>query len=103
MARPDEAEGQHTGAFKGATNAMLSAYNDDLSQFAMATAMGWLRKAAERGQHDLVYQLGCCLGTRLGITRDRRKAVIWYWKSADAGDGMAQIRLSYLGLRLMRG
>ena len=50
----------------------------------------------------MVYQLGCCMGARLGITGDRRKAVIWYWKSSDAGDGLAQIRLSYLGLGLMR-
>jgi TPR repeat protein len=56
-------------------------------------AMFWLKKAAETGDPDAMWRVGCQLGARRGIGAERVDAAVWYWKAADAGDVMGAFSL----------
>ena len=59
-------------------------------------AIDWFRKAADNGNSDAKYDLGCVYETGLGVPKDREPAVEWYRKAAEQGHQQAQSSLSRL-------
>ncbi len=59
----------------------------------MSEAVGWYRKAADRGNGGAMYKLGIAYHSGDGVTRDYARAVKWYGKAADRGNGGAMYKL----------
>jgi hypothetical protein len=54
-----------------------------------------LRNAAEKGDAEAQYHLGCCYADGGGVPKDETQAVVWLRKAADQGSGMAQFKLGH--------
>lgn len=49
-------------------------------------AVRWFRKAAEQGNADAQYYLGCCFEHGKGVPQDYSEAVRWYQTAAAQGN-----------------
>ena len=56
-------------------------------------AVHWFHKAAEQGDADAQYNLGCCYDEGNGVKQDYGQAVHWYRKAAEQGHADAQNNL----------
>lgn len=56
-------------------------------------ALEWICAAAEQGDMDAQFILGCAYSDALGVSRDDQKAVLWYRKAADQGHPWGQLCL----------
>lgn len=61
-----------------------------------AQARQWLRRAADQGERDALYQLGVMHERGLGGPRDLNEAVKWFKLAADQRDPQAQLNLGIL-------
>ncbi len=59
-------------------------------------AVQWLTWAAERGDGDAMYELGCCYENGWGVDQDEDEARQWYWEAFVQGSDEAEIRLQEL-------
>lgn len=59
-------------------------------------AVQWLTWAAERGDGDAMYELGCCYENGWGVDQDEDVARQWYWEAFVQGSDEAEIRLKEL-------
>ena len=59
-------------------------YGDDVPQ-DFAQAIGWYRKAAEKGHVLAQVELGSCYDLGIGVEEDGQQARYWYLKAADQG------------------
>jgi TPR repeat protein len=58
-------------------------------------AVKWWFKAAEQGNADAQYGLGCCYEEGHGVDKDLSEALRWYGKAAEQGSAYAQNRMGY--------
>ena len=56
-------------------------------------AVKWYWEAAEAGNADAQYELGCCYNYGQGVLNNYGEAVKWYRKAADQGNAFAQYSL----------
>ncbi len=56
-------------------------------------ALGYVRRAAELGDHDAEYELAAMYAQGRGNAKDMKTAILWGRKSAEAGNRMAQVAL----------
>jgi len=60
-----------------------------------AKAFPLLKKAAEAGDMDAQFYLGCCYNFGRGVARDDAEAFKWYMKAAEQGDEYAQSNVGF--------
>lgn len=60
----------------------------------------WFREAAERGDIESQFRLGCCYDKGEGVYKDFAEAVKWFRLAADRGHADAQFNL---GICLAKG
>ena len=58
-----------------------------------ATAVHWLKKAAEQGHNHAQYLLGNCYSKGEGVTQNQTEAIYCYEKASENGHDLAQYRL----------
>ena len=63
-------------------------------------ALGYVRRAAELGDHDAEYELAAMYAQGRGTAKDMKTAILWGRKAAEAGNRMAQVAL---GTSLLEG
>ena len=57
------------------------------------SAVQYYTRAAEMGNAEAQYRLGCCYETGIGVEQDLKEAEFWFRQSADQGMGQALIAL----------
>jgi uncharacterized protein len=60
-------------------------------------ASDWYHKAADQGDADAQFYLGCMFYYGRGVAQDYKQALDWYLKAADQGYAPAQNRIGGVG------
>lgn len=58
------------------------------------TGVEWLRKAAEKGNENALYNMGVCYLNGYGVFVDQKEAARWFEKAQKAGNPLAADRLA---------
>lgn len=64
---------------------------------AAKRAVSWFRKAADKGEATVMFNVGVCYERGEGVAKDYTQAVSWYRKAVKKGYPLAQKRLKELG------
>ena len=59
----------------------------------LSIAMEYYNKAAEQGNQDALFYLGCCFAKGRGVKQSYQKAIEYYQKAAQNGNSEAKTKL----------